>query len=64
MSECLATLSALRSAQIKADSPLSAQLQPLIVFVPHGNAKAPTRPPAFYDETYAFLVSCGILAIK
>ena len=34
--------------------------QGLIVFVPHGDAKDPTRPPAFYDETYAFLVSYGI----
>jgi hypothetical protein len=41
-------------------SRLSAHLQPLIVFVLHSDAKDPTRPPAFYDETYAFLVSCGI----
>ena len=34
--------------------------QDLIVFVPHGDAKDPTRLPAFYDATYAFLVSCGI----
>ena len=34
--------------------------QGLIVFVPHGDAQDATRPPAFYDETYAFLVSCGI----
>ena len=33
---------------------------PLIVFVPHGDAKAPTRPPAFYDENLAFLVTCGV----
>ena len=38
--------------------------QGLIVFVPHGDAKDPTRPPAFYDETYAFLVSCGIPELK
>jgi hypothetical protein len=24
------------------------------VFVPHGDAKDPNRPPAFYDETYNF----------
>ena len=40
------------------------KLQPLIVFVPHSDAKDPTRPPAFYDEAYAFLVSCGIPEIK
>ena len=34
--------------------------QGLTVFVPHGDAKDPTRPPAYYDETCAFLVSCGI----
>ena len=34
--------------------------QGMIVFVPHGDAKDPTRPPSFYDETYAFLVLCGI----
>ena len=34
--------------------------QGLVVFVPHGDPKGPTRPPAFYDETYSFLVSCGI----
>ena len=38
--------------------------QGLIVFVPHGDAQDPTRPPAFYDETYAFLVSCGISELK
>jgi len=38
--------------------------QGLIVFVPHGDAKDPTRPPAFYDETYAFLVSCGMPKLK
>ncbi|OYY14328.1 MAG: hypothetical protein B7Y62_11165 [Sphingomonadales bacterium 35-56-22] len=38
--------------------------QGLIVFVPDGAAKDPTRPPAFYDETSAFLVSCGIPELK
>jgi hypothetical protein len=38
--------------------------QGLIVFVPLGDAKDPTRPPAFYDETYAFLVSCGMPELK
>ncbi|WP_353208852.1 DNA/RNA helicase domain-containing protein [Sphingorhabdus sp.] len=32
--------------------------QGLIVFVPQGDAKDPARPPAFYDQTYAFLFSC------
>ena len=38
--------------------------QGMIVFVPHGDAKDPTRPPSFYDETYAFLVLCGIPELK
>lgn len=36
----------------------------LIVVVPHGDAKAPIRPPVFDDETYGFLASCGILEPK
>ncbi len=38
--------------------------QGLIIFVPHGDAKDPTRPPVFYNETYAFLVSCGVPELK
>jgi hypothetical protein len=38
--------------------------QGLIVLVPRGDAKDPTRPAAFYDETYAFLVLCGISELK
>ena len=37
--------------------------QGLIVFVPHDDAKDTTRPPAFYDQTYAFLFSCGVSEI-
>jgi hypothetical protein len=29
--------------------------QGLIVFLPNGDAKDRTRPPAFYDETYHFV---------
>jgi Uncharacterized conserved protein (DUF2075) len=38
--------------------------QGMIVFVPRGDAKDATRPPAFYDEIYSFLVSCGIPELK
>ena len=38
--------------------------QALIVFVPHGDAQDPTRSHAFYDKTYALLVSCGIPELK
>lgn len=44
--------------------PLTRARRGLTVFVPRGDAKDPTRPPAFYDETNAFLVSRGIPEIK
>lgn len=53
---CLVKLYLLNAYRV----PLTRARQGLIVFVPHGDAKDPTRPPTFYDETYAFLVSCGI----
>jgi hypothetical protein len=34
-----------------------------LVFLANGEAKDLTRPPAFYDEAYAFLVACGIAEI-
>lgn len=34
--------------------------QGMIIFVPQGDVRDPTRPPSFYDETYAFLKNCGI----
>ena len=34
--------------------------QGMVIFVPRGNETDPTRPPAFYDETYAFLCRCGV----
>ncbi|HEY0918047.1 DNA/RNA helicase domain-containing protein [Devosia sp.] len=34
--------------------------QGMVIFVPRGNAEDPTRPPAFYDATYAYLLACGI----
>jgi hypothetical protein len=34
--------------------------QGLVIYVPKGEPADPTRPPEFYDETAAFLVSCGI----
>jgi hypothetical protein len=54
----------LNQLHTKTDSPVTAQLQPLFVLVPHGDANDSTRPPAFYDETYAFSVSCGIPELK
>ncbi len=34
--------------------------QGMIIFVPRGDAADPTRPPAFYDRTWQFLISCGL----
>jgi hypothetical protein len=34
--------------------------QGMIIFVPNGDPQGPTRPPAFYDQTYDFLQQCGI----
>lgn len=37
--------------------------QGMVIFVPRGDERDPTRPPSFYDETYKFLVRCGIKEI-
>ena len=37
--------------------------QGLVIFVPTGDDNDHTRPASFYDETYAYLRSCGIQAI-
>lgn len=34
--------------------------QGMVIFVPEGDASDPTRPPSYYDETYAFLEACGL----
>ena len=34
--------------------------QGMVIFVPKGDADDPTRPPGFYDATYAFLKACGL----
>lgn len=34
--------------------------QGMVIFVPAGSAKDETRTPAYYDETYEFLMDCGI----
>ncbi|MGA9658741.1 MAG: DNA/RNA helicase domain-containing protein [Asticcacaulis sp.] len=33
--------------------------QGMVIFVPHGDNSDPTRPRSYYDQTYAFLRSCG-----
>ncbi len=34
--------------------------QGMVIFVPSGDVNDPTRPPPFYDGTYAFLQECGV----
>jgi hypothetical protein len=34
--------------------------QGMVIFVPKGDESDYTRPPSFYDQTFAFLKSCGI----
>jgi hypothetical protein len=38
--------------------------QGMIIFIPVGDPDDGTRLPAFYDETYEFLVGCGIQALN
>lgn len=37
--------------------------QGMVIFVPRGNSVDPTRPCAYYDSTFDYLVSCGIPAL-
>ncbi len=34
--------------------------QGMVIFVPEGDERDPTRPPSFYDKTFDFLMQCGI----
>ena len=37
--------------------------QGMVIYIPEGSDIDETRDPAFYDETYAFLISCGIASM-
>jgi DUF2075 family protein len=37
--------------------------QGMVIFVPPGNAEDGTRPPGFYDQTFAYLLEAGIPAL-
>lgn len=37
--------------------------QGMVIFVPRGSVEDPTRPPAFYDATHAYLRECGMSEI-
>ena len=38
--------------------------QGMVIFVPHGDENDKTRPASFYDETYDFLVTCGLWPLE
>lgn len=38
--------------------------QGLVIYVPHGDTKDETRKPEFYDQTYAYLLSCGMTVLE
>ncbi len=38
--------------------------QGMVIFVPPGNSSDPTRPPEFYDPTFAFLKSLGVSVLE
>lgn len=38
--------------------------QGMVIFVPMGNPKDATRPPSFYDETFSYLLRCGLKELK
>ena len=37
--------------------------QGMVIFVPHGSSEDETRPYSFYDETFKYLRSLGIVEI-
>jgi len=37
--------------------------QGMVIVVPEGDAEDPTRPPAYYDDTFAYLASIGLKVI-
>lgn len=37
--------------------------QGIVIFVPRGDGSDATRPPKFYDETYEYLLECGVSSL-
>lgn len=37
--------------------------QGMVIFVPKGNSEDPTRSPSFYDETFNYLLRCGVIEL-
>jgi hypothetical protein len=38
--------------------------QGMVIFVPMGNTEDATRPPSFYDDTFNYLLLCGLKELK
>jgi len=38
--------------------------QGMVIVVPQGDAEDPTRPPAFYDDTFTYLTSIGLPSLE
>jgi hypothetical protein len=38
--------------------------QGMVIFIPNGSTADPTRPPSFYDETFNYLLRCGLTELK
>jgi hypothetical protein len=36
----------------------------MVIFVPPGHRKDATRPPEFYDDTYAYLKNVGVPEVR
>lgn len=37
--------------------------QGMVIFVPKGDLRDPTRPPSYYDMTYDYMLSCGVVPL-
>lgn len=38
--------------------------QGMVIFIPRGSAEDATRPPSFYDETFNYLLRCGLTELR
>lgn len=38
--------------------------QGMVIFIPNGSPRDPTRPGSFYDETFSYLLRCGLTDLK
>jgi len=52
------------SSNLPAARPHSRARQGMVIFVPVGNPVDPTRHPSFYDETFNYLLRCGLTVLQ